>query len=114
MVVPVGLLDGEQLHLVVHLHQEMILSIHFWWNHINRKYELLKWSNRKELQTVGVNVFSNTYCTDNTTKNPLFGPINADEMCAGIPDADGNNLTEAGVDSCQGDSGGPLVCDVVS
>ena len=32
-------------------------------------------------------------------------------MCAGLPDADGNSLTEAGVDSCQGDSGGPLVCD---
>ena len=38
--------------------------------------------------------------------------MNDDEICAGIPDADGDNLTEAGVDSCQGDSGGPLVCDV--
>ena len=81
-------------------------------NYCNRKYEFKKKSNRKELQTVGVNVFSNTYCTDNTSKNPLFGPINDDEMCAGLPDADGDNLTEAGVDSCQGDSGGPLVCDV--
>lgn len=33
-------------------------------------------------------------------------------MCAGLPDADNNGLTDAGKDACQGDSGGPLVCNV--
>ena len=33
-------------------------------------------------------------------------------MCAGLPDSNGNNLTDAGKDSCQGDSGGPLICNV--
>jgi len=67
-------------------------------------------STSSELKTAGVNTFSNQYCSDNSV--PGFGPINDDEMCAGLPDADGNNLVEAGVDACQGDSGGPLVCDV--
>ena len=42
MVVLVGLLDGEQLHLVVHPRQEMIKSFHFWMNYCNRKYEFKK------------------------------------------------------------------------
>jgi len=33
-------------------------------------------------------------------------------MCAGLPDIDGNGLTDGGQDACQGDSGGPLICDV--
>ena len=58
------------------------------------------------LQSVGVNIFSNDYC--NANSNAMS--ISADEMCAGLPDQDGNGLVDAGADSCQGDSGGPLVC----
>ena len=38
--------------------------------------------------------------------------VYADEFCAGLPDSDGDGLTDAGADSCQGDSGGPLICNV--
>ena len=58
------------------------------------------------LQSVGVNIFSNDYC--NANSNAMS--IQSDEMCAGLPDQDGNGLVDAGADSCQGDSGGPLVC----
>ena len=42
-------------------------------------------------------------------KSTLLQP---DELCAGQPDIDGNDLADGGLDSCQGDSGGPLICDV--
>ena len=59
--------------------------------------------------SIGVNTFSDHYCAEHSH----FGAwIKPDEQCAGVPDTDGNGLTEAGTDSCQGDSGGPLVCDV--
>ena len=38
--------------------------------------------------------------------------LQPDEICAGRPDKDNNNLADGGLDSCQGDSGGPLICDV--
>ena len=38
--------------------------------------------------------------------------LQPDELCAGQPDMNNNNLTDGGFDSCQGDSGGPLICDV--
>ena len=60
------------------------------------------------LQSIGVNIFSDDYCSTHTTGMS----IQSDEMCAGLPDSNGNGLTDAGKDSCQGDSGGPLVCDV--
>merc|ERR1712113_759728 len=34
-----------------------------------------------------------------------------DEICAGLPDRDGDGNTDGGVDACQGDSGGPLICE---
>ncbi|CAG5110207.1 Oidioi.mRNA.OKI2018_I69.chr2.g4632.t1.cds [Oikopleura dioica] len=60
------------------------------------------------LQSVGVNILGQDYCNANTNNSPLL----PDDICAGLPDVDGNGLTDAGIDSCQGDSGGPLVCDV--
>ena len=42
-------------------------------------------------------------------KSTLLQP---DELCAGQPDMDDNDLADGGLDSCQGDSGGPLICEV--
>ena len=33
------------------------------------------------------------------------------DICAGVPDWDGNGQADGGKDSCQGDSGGPLICE---
>jgi hypothetical protein len=60
------------------------------------------------LLSVGVNIFSQEYCIANTESNALL----PDDICAGIPDGDGNNQADGGKDSCQGDSGGPLICPV--
>ena len=62
------------------------------------------------LQSVGVNIMSNDYCLANSASD--LSTLQADEVCAGAPDTNGNNLIDGGVDSCQGDSGGPLICDV--
>ena len=62
-----------------------------------------------KLQSVGVNLFSSDYCADYTEYG---ASINPDEICAGLPDMDGDGLTDGGKDSCQGDSGGPLICEV--
>ena len=62
------------------------------------------------LQSVGVNIFSYDYCIDHTFYWPH--QVMGDEFCAGLPDSDGDGMTDEGKDSCQGDSGGPLVCDI--
>ena len=51
---------------------------------------------------------SDQYCDDHS----MYGGVESDEMCAGLPDEDGDGLTDKGKDSCQGDSGGPLICKV--
>ena len=38
--------------------------------------------------------------------------LQPDELCAGKPDMDDNNLTDGGLDDCVSDSGGPLICAV--
>ena len=63
------------------------------------------------LQEVGVNLLSDDYCKSNSYANLQY-MLKPDELCAGQPDLDGDNLTEGGIDSCQGDSGGPLICNV--
>ena len=50
-----------------------------------------------ELHSVGVNVFSQQYCIDNTQYNALL----PDDICAGIPDNNGNGEADGGKDSCQ-------------
>ena len=60
------------------------------------------------LLSIGVNIFSQEYCIANTESNFLF----PDDICAGIPDGDGDGQADGGKDSCQGDSGGPLMCPV--
>lgn len=63
------------------------------------------------LQSVGVNIMSNDYCIANSISS-MSTALQTDEVCAGAPDANGNNLVDGGIDSCQGDSGGPLICDI--
>ena len=66
-------------------------------------------SSATTLQEVGVNIFSDEYCTSKAQQN---APRESDEFCAAKPDLDGDGLTDEGTDSCQGDSGGPLLCNV--
>ena len=54
-------------------------------------------------QSVGVNIFSDDYCNANSMND--FALSGSDELCAGTPDCNGNDLTDGGKDSCQGDSG---------
>ena len=63
------------------------------------------------LQSVGVNIFSNDYCIANSIAD-MSSVLQTDEVCAGAPDSNSNNLVDGGIDSCQGDSGGPLICDI--
>ena len=63
-----------------------------------------------ELHDVGVNIFGYDYCLDHTIYTEKY--INPDlDICAGVPDWDGNGEADGGKDSCQGDSGGPLICE---
>ena len=59
-----------------------------------------------QLHAVGVNIFTQQYCIDNT----IYGALLPDDICAGIPDGHlGDALdgqADGGKDSCQGDSGG--------
>jgi len=59
------------------------------------------------LLSIGVNVFSHQYCFDKTGHQAF-----PDDICAGIPDNDGDGFADGGKDSCQGDSGGPLMCPI--
>ena len=61
------------------------------------------------LQAVSVNVLSHQYCIDHSPLGP-HNIIKNRELCAAIPDHDGDGLLDGGHDSCQGDSGGPLTC----
>ena len=53
-----------------------------------------------ELHEVGVHLFGHQYCQDKSTQQ--MTTIEHLELCAGIPDWDGNCLTDPGKDACQG------------
>ena len=62
-----------------------------------------------KLRDVGVNIFDEESC--------VLSGYNANEidfeteLCAGVPDLNGDGVTDGGKDACQGDSGGPLICE---
>jgi len=60
-----------------------------------------------DLLQAGINIMDQEYCIANSG----YDSLEEDDICAGIPDFDGDGNTDGGVDSCQGDSGGPLICD---
>merc|ERR1712048_803282 len=66
-------------------------------------------STPNELQESGINIMSKNYCHANSYLREQH--VMLDEICAGLPDLDGDGFTDGGVDACQGDSGGPLICD---
>ena len=51
---------------------------------------------------------SQEYCINKSFISSLL----PDDICAGIPDMDDDNVIDGGSDSCQGDSGGPLICPI--
>ena len=61
---------------------------------------------------------SHEYCMDHTDPGFAQNVIEGREFCAGIPDENGNGLTDGngyffidgGKGACHGDSGGPLTC----
>ena len=63
-----------------------------------------------KLRSVGLNILDWDYCL-NTSSYMFFQFRQNVEFCAGIPDDDGNNLTDDGSGPCQGDQGAPLICD---
>lgn len=52
------------------------------------------------LKEVGVNILERNYCM--THANRRFQTLQADEICAGIPDRDGDGLLDGGADTCGG------------
>ena len=66
-----------------------------------------------ELQSIGVNLMSQGYCTDHS-----FWEVENGYMCAGLPPNDSTpkkgwkHVTAGGKGTCQGDFGSPLVCDI--
>ena len=65
-------------------------------------------NNARILQEIGVNIFSNEYCHAKSIYGSFIQP---NELCAGLPDKDGEKYIGGDIDSCFGDSGGPLICE---
>ena len=66
-----------------------------------------------QLQSIGVNLMSQGYCTDHS-----FWEVEDGNICAGLPPNDltpmkgWKHVTAGGKETCQGDFGSPLVCDI--
>jgi len=61
-----------------------------------------------KLRDVGVNIFDKKSCiASGYSANEIDFTT---ELCAGVPDLNGDGQTDGGKDACQGDSGGPLIC----
>ena len=66
-----------------------------------------------QLQSIGVNLMSQGYCTDHS-----FWEVEDGNICAGLPPNDSTpmkgwkHVTAGGKETCQGDFGSPLVCDI--
>ena len=58
------------------------------------------------LQEAGVNILGRDYCRKRVRTDILrygrYKLLQQGEICAGIPDLDGNGLLDGGVDTCQG------------
>ena len=62
----------------------------------------------RQLLSVGVNYMSQDNCVNKSFINQVL----PDDICAGIPDLDGDAVIGGGKDACQGDSGGPLISPI--
>ena len=66
-----------------------------------------------ELQSIGINLMSQDYCTDHS-----FWEVEDGYMCAGLPPNDSTpmkgwkHVTAGDKGTCQGDFGAPLICDI--
>lgn len=79
-----------------------------WGNTVSRGEKLTT-----QLLQGGVNVLSRRYCKSHVTRGiESYENLQPDEICAGNPDNNGDDLTDAGTDTCQGDSGGGLICNI--
>jgi len=65
-------------------------------------------STSSQLLSAGVNFMSQEYCVSKS----FISSVLPDDICAGIPDRDGDDVIDGGKDACQGDSGGPLICPI--
>ena len=67
----------------------------------------------EELQSIGLNLMSQGYCTDHS-----FWEVNDGYMCAGLPPNGSTpmkgwkHVTAGGKETCQGNFGAPLICDI--
>ena len=65
------------------------------------------------LQSIGINLMSQGYCTDQS-----FWEVEDGHFCAGLPPNDSTpikgwkHVTAGGKETCQGDFGAPLICDI--
>jgi len=64
-----------------------------------------RYSTSATLKEVGVNIIGTEYCKNHVKAGGRYSryqKIQPEEICAGVPDRDGNGLLDGGVDSCGG------------
>ena len=70
----------------------------FWVVHFSQTF--LRPKDKRLLTEVGVNIFSHDYCVNNSIYGNFI--VEEAEICAGVPDRNGDGLTDGGKDACQG------------